>query len=280
MIYLGKQATIVACFLLQTPLNCPIIEHARIIFVPNLKRGETVNGVHSNKTTTRVLSLLESLSRGAQGSLRTLEEQTGIPRSSLCRLLADLETEGWIWKDDDRYVPGARFTLLCARLEKPTALIEASKKIMWQLAQSTEKTVLLCRREGAWGVCLHTEEPTQPVKFVAHTGMKIPLYAGATGKVLLAWAPEDLRQQVLNQLTSPLRQSLNEDLKSIRSQGYCFSQEEWIPHAADLSAPLFNAHGIFIGQLGLAGLAGTFDDQFPSLLAKLRSATEQICREI
>ena len=234
---------------------------------------------YGRKGASRVLALLEALSAGAGDHLRELETATHIPKSTISRLLADLEAEGWLEREEKSYVPTVRLALLASRLDDSGAMVKWVSPLMSELAQATGKTVLFCTRHGLKGLCLHAEEPPTPVKFVAQAGMEIPLHKSATGKVLAAFAPERVRAELLAQLErdeGPLaRETLSLDLEKIARHRSAFSQEEWIPHAADLSVPLFDRRGGMVGQLGLAGLAGTFSD-LPQLLTLLTNAARAL----
>ena len=163
------------------------------------------------------------------------------------------------------------------------ALIRAAEPEMTDLMRSTENTVTLSVREGRLGFCIFTVEPATPVKFTARRGLSVPLHAGATGKILLAYAPEEIRSAVLSSpLPSPLGGEdadparLRDDLDRIRAQGYAVSREEWMPHAGDISVPLFDGRGCFAAQLGVAGIAESVLGGFAETLRRLLGAARSI----
>jgi DNA-binding IclR family transcriptional regulator len=121
------------------------------------------------------------------------------------------------------------------------------------------------------------------VQFVAKKGMVFPLNGGATGKILLAYAPDALRHLVLFEhplekytektLTDP--QKLQEELETIRLKSYAFSTEEFMPRTAALSVPLFDEEHRFLGQLGISGHMEDFREYEKEFLLKvLRASTE------
>lgn len=241
-----------------------------------------------NDGALKVVRIMEELCRsGTSLSLREIESRTAVPRSTVHRLLNTLEGAHWVSRDaDDHFRVGLSFCLLGHRHALLDGLIAQATQPMRELAEKTSKTVLLSLLDGLKGLCVHTEEPELAVKFVARRGMTIPLCAGATGKVLLAFAPKALRDKVLNQpLVLPDgsvgdANQLRQDLEAIAVQGYSFSQEEWIAHAADLSVPLCDHGGTFVAQLGLAGLAGTFEPHFDELLEALRETARRISKHV
>ena len=234
----------------------------------------------------KMTSIMETLcSSGRPLSVREVEESAAIPRSTAHRLLLSLESCGWAFRDPltNGYRPGIRFLLLSSRSSLYDALIRTAEPEMTDLMRSTGNTVTLSVREGCLGFCIFTVEPATPVKFTARRGLSVPLHAGATGKILLAYAPEEIRSRVLSSpLPSPLGGDdadpvrLREDLERIRAQGYAVSREEWMSHAGDISVPLFDGRGIFVAQLGVAGIAESIFGGFDETLRRLLNAAQTI----
>lgn len=217
-------------------------------------------------------------------SLREIQDRTGIPRSTLHRLLLSLEKEEWVYRDyqSERFRPGIRFFLLHNSNLFHQELIQAAAPEMERLVEETGKTAIMSVLEGSTGLCIHNVEPSRAVKYVAHRGMTIPVYAGATGKVLLAFCREKTRNLIL---ASELPENVDKErllaqLEEIRSQGFDYSREEWMEHAGDISVPVFDSRENFVAQLGLAGLVTSFEGREETLLEKLKQAAERIGRSL
>ncbi len=229
----------------------------------------------------KIAAVMEFLcSSGETHSLREIETHTKIPRSTLHRLLVSLERQEWVYRDgqSERFRPGVRFFLLHNSKLFHQALVRAAAPQMERLVQETGKTAVMSVLEGSTGLCIHHVEPPRGVKYVAHRGMTVPLHAGATGKVLLAFCPEDERKRILE---SGLPDgvdvlSLRKELEDIRRQGYAYSREEWMENAGDISVPVFDGRGRFVAQMGLAGLVSSFDGKEETLLRSLKEASGRI----
>lgn len=234
----------------------------------------------------KITAIMEFLcSSEATFSLREIQTRTGIPRSTLHRLLLSLEREEWVYRDcrSEQFRPGIRFFLLHNSNLFHRELIQAAESEMQRLMEDTGKTAIMSVLEGSTGLCIHNVEPPRAaVKYVAHRGMKVPVYAGATGKVLLAFCRDARREKILTaELPEEVdRKLLESQLENIRRQGYAYSREEWIEHAGDISVPVFDRRGNFLAQLGLAGLATSFAGQEAELVEKLKSASEIIGRSL
>lgn len=238
-----------------------------------------------NDAVGKVIRLMETLAHSEQVmSVRDLAAATGVPRSTAHRFLAALESYGWAAQDAEsgNYRAGLRFFLLSQHPVLFEALVRSAKEPMRRLVENTGKTAILSVIEGMGGLCVHTEEPELAVKFVAREGMNVPLCAGATGLVLLAFCAHRLREQIL---ASPLKMPdgsaadvmrLRERVAEIQRAGFAHSREEWMTSAEDLSVPLCDRHGHFVAQLGIAGVAGTFGNWEDDLLPALKGAAAEI----
>ena len=229
-----------------------------------------------NDAVGKIIHLMEALVRSERvTSVRDLAAAAGVPRSTAHRFLAALESYGWAVQDAESgaYRAGLRFFLLNHRPVLFEALVRSAKEPMRRLVGRTGKTAILS---------VHTEEPEIAVKFVAREGMSVPLCAGATGLVLLAFCEPSLRERIL---ASPLKMPdgseadaprLRERVAEIRRVGCAHSREEWMANAEDLSVPLYDRRGHFVAQLGIAGVAGTFGNWEAELLPALKSAAAEI----
>ncbi|SMG20162.1 IclR family transcriptional regulator [Dethiosulfovibrio salsuginis] len=216
-------------------------------------------------------------------TIREIETRSGIPRSTVHRFLTSLEQQEWVYRDthSDSYRPGIRFFLLHNLGTFYQELTEIADPIMNELVKTTGKTAIMSVLEGTTGLCIHTVEPLLSMKFVAHKGMTIPLHTGATGKVLLAFCKDRTRDRILSSMTDQGRaSSLRHQIETIRAQGYAVSKEEWIEHAGDISVPVFDSKGFFVAQLGIAGLASSFDDHEEELLKLVRDGASKIAKSL
>jgi DNA-binding IclR family transcriptional regulator len=246
------------------------------------------NSVHDSKHNGvfKLTAIMESLcSSRVPLSVREVEERTGIPRSTAHRFLSSLEEQRWVFRDPatEGYRPGVRFFLLSNRFSFYDELVHKAESEMTRLMKSTGNTAILSVTEGTSGLCIHSVEPPSPVKFTANRGMSIPLHAGATGKILLAHCPQEIRSQAIAApLHSPVdgaeidKRALEEELRLILEQGFASSREEWMPHAGDISVPVFDRRGEFVAQMGIAGIAENVFRNFDENLRLLREAAHNL----
>ena len=240
-----------------------------------------------HNTSEKTMLLMELLAISEEPlSLREMAGRTGIPRSTVHRIMQSLESFGWVEKDSSQgcYRPGMGFFFLAGQENAFESLLALGLPVMKQLVEKTGQTALISVLQGYQGRCVASVPSPRAVQFVAKKGMVFPLNGGATGKILLAYAPEALRHFVL--FEHPLKKHTEKtvtdphkilrELQEIRLRGYAFSTEEFMPRTAALSVPLFDEEHRFLGQLGISGHMEDFREYEREFLPKMLQAPRDI----
>ncbi|VCU70987.1 HTH-type transcriptional regulator YiaJ [Pigmentiphaga humi] len=121
-----------------------------------------------------------------------LMDELGVSRASIYRDLKALETAGLLERVADRgYALGPLIVELDRQIRLADPLLQASGSMLRRLAADTGGTILLCRVHGDKVLCIHQELPTDAATPVSYErGRAMPLYRGATSKVILAHLPQ------------------------------------------------------------------------------------------
>jgi DNA-binding IclR family transcriptional regulator len=124
------------------------------------------------------------------------------------------------------------------------------------LVHETGETAVVVRRIGLSCVCLHQVESDAALRVTLEPGDMSPLYAGALGRVLLAFAPAEVLDEVLAQdlvrITdaTPTEDELRASLGTVVMTGLAVSDGELIDGSVAIAAPVFREDGI-VGAIGL-----------------------------
>ncbi len=149
---------------------------------------------------------------------------------------------------------------------------------MKELSRLTKETVLLTSVQGNKAICLERVESEQPIRYSLFTpGASLPLHAGASSKVLLAFLPETnwgpiLEREGLQRFTPQTitdRTVLKKELEEIRRQGYAFSDQEVDRDVRAVAAPILNSGGELIAGLTVAGPAYRINKRTVQSLGRL-----------
>jgi DNA-binding IclR family transcriptional regulator len=120
-----------------------------------------------------------------------LMQELAVSRASVYRDLGQLAAAGMLERVADRgYVLGPMVVELDRQIRLADPLLQAADELPGKLAEQTGGTVLLCRFHGSKVMCLHQVKGRNPALSVSYErGRAMPLYRGATSKIILAYLP-------------------------------------------------------------------------------------------
>lgn len=236
------------------------------------------------QTLDRMAEILDcfSLEEPALG-VREVARKTDLSPSTVGRIMAYLRDMGILNQDADSYLymMGSKVLAWAGIYTVTSDVRTIALPVMVRLQEQTRETISLYILEGSERVCVERLESPQSVRIVARVGRRIPLYAGSAGKVFLAYMPENLRENILQDVDlKPMTErtitdinALRTNLKDIRKQGYAVSRGEWIIDASGTAAPIFNQMGQITAAISISGPAQRFTD------AKIKEIADLLVKE-
>ncbi|GLX70201.1 IclR family transcriptional regulator [Paenibacillus glycanilyticus] len=214
-------------------------------------------GKSNVRAVERALDILLCFTEGSNLAMSEIAEKVGLHKSTVHRMLATLEDRGFVERDpsSERYHLGMRMWELSAHLSRSD-----DQSVIWQpemerLRDRLGETVSIYVRDGSERVRIQAVQSNQPVRRVAPVGARLPLYAGASSKVLIAYSDRFVQEQIFGDPAWLLAIDLDQykqQLEEIAQQGYATSFEEREPGVAALAAPIFR-HGQVSAALSVSG---------------------------
>ncbi len=213
----------------------------------------------------RIIDILFCLRTEGSGlGVTEVASRVDLPRSTTHRLLQALETR-WLVAQDaltQRYTLGLGLVALAsAVLQERNLLLAPSQGPMEKLRNLTGETVCIHVPSGLERVCIRQVESPHAVRCTLEIGRPMPLYCGASGKLLLAFMPERIVDKVIettrlvpltpSTITDPA--DLRRELEMVRRDGYAVSFEETSPLGAGVAAPVRDAQGQVIACVTVYG---------------------------
>ncbi len=225
-----------------------------------MRHGENTGTVQTVRRVASVLSAFQS-----RGALRITELSglTGLPKSTVHRIVTALVDEGLLVQDEDshKYQLSLRVAELSAGLLSANRVRRVARPILLELRDQTHESVHLAVLEHQDVVILDTEDSYYFVREVNVPGQHLPAHAVSTGKVLLAYQWEGRLRELLAQM--PLRRYTNqtitdprrlvEELRQVRAQGYAISQGELEVGVDAVAAPIFDQTGSIAAAVSVGG---------------------------
>jgi IclR family KDG regulon transcriptional repressor len=215
------------------------------------------------RTVQRALDILACFSQEElELNLTQIAEKIGLPKSTTTRLLATLEQNNYLEKDlsTRRYKLGSEIYYLGFIAGKSIELKTIAKPIMEELRAQTKETINLNIMDGIHRVCIEQSRGFNTISHGVNIGEKYPLYAGAGGKVLLAFQKEQFIEKVLEKAIDP-KPTLLSDLEKIKTVHSCTTIDEEEVGSSASSAPIFDINGAVIASLSIAGLTNRFSQE-------------------
>ncbi|MBP2001705.1 DNA-binding IclR family transcriptional regulator [Paenibacillus shirakamiensis] len=210
------------------------------------------------RAVERALDILLCFTKENELSLTEISLRIELHKSTVHRLLTTLEDKGFVIRDSstDKYRLGMRIWELSAHLshdDDPAVLLLPPLE---RLRDRLGETVSLYLLDGTDRIRIQAVQSNQAIRRVAPVGARLPLYVGASSKVLVAFSDAKTLQAVLNTPEWPDsidREDYIRQMEGIRTRGYATSYEEREPGAAAVSAPIFNLAGKAVAALSVSG---------------------------
>ena len=218
------------------------------------------DGKSTVRAVDRALDILLCFTSKTDWAMTEIAEHVGLHKSTVHRMLATLEEKGFIERDrsTDRYHLGLRMWELSANLSRTDDQGTIWLPEMERLRDRLGETVSIYVRDGSERIRMQAVQSNQPVRRVAPVGARLPLYAGASSKVLIAYSDPLVQESIFGDPSWLFSIDLDQyklQLEEVCLQGYATSFEERETGAAALSAPIFNRTGKLAAALSVSGPA-------------------------
>ncbi len=215
-------------------------------------------------TNLRTLLILETLSSANKAlSATELNQNIGLPKQTIHRLVSTLESQGFLIRD-----PGGKKLRPSRRLRNiASGLLNTSQnhiirhKILERVAKETEETVNFVVSEMTGMNYLDRVETNWAFRIQLPIGSSVPFHCTASGKVFLSSLRKKDCQTLVNSMildkytdqTRTTPEELMTDIKQCQKLGYALDGEEFMVGMIAIAVPVLDVQGNFIGALATHG---------------------------
>jgi DNA-binding IclR family transcriptional regulator len=253
-----------------------------------------VNGergsVAAVQSVDRALSVLEILAAHGEAGVTEVAAELGVHKSTAFRLVAVLESRGFVEQLADRgkYRLGFGVVRLAGAAAAQLDIAQQGRQICEGLAADLEETVNIAILDRDRAV--NVTQVRGPAALSTHNwvGQGTPLHATSSGKVLLAHAPDTVRKGVLSRelprftpatITDP--EALRQRLDQIVEQGWGSTVEEYEVGLSAVAAPVRGADGDVVAALSVSGPSFRMgSEDFPMLARRVVAGADELSRRL
>jgi len=248
---------------------------------------------YSVPAVERALTVLEILASSRTSiSLAELTNQTGIPKSTLFRILFTLERKQYVEQDYEKkkFDLGLKvFELGHAKIEQ-IDLSSIATRYLQRLANEVQESVYLgILDQGEVYLVQRVDSPTV-WRMVTRLGHHSPAHCTAIGQVLLANSPENevrsfLEEHSLQKFTEYTIVTISnfkKRLANIRKQGYAVVDREYHPELLTIAAPVRNhtKKAIAALMIALPTSKAKNTERISELIVSIQKVSLELSREL
>ena len=195
----------------------------------------------------------------------------GKNRTRVFRILKTLEMRGYVDYNADTqgYRLGVKFLQIGENVRERLDLRREAETILVELSRKTGDSAHLLILQGTRAVTIDRRQGDNRLQVASPIGQSLPLYVGASPKILLAYLPDEERERIvkgieLERFTDNTIADLNElreYLTIIRQQGYAVDEEDYEQGVYAIGVPVFDFTGRVIAGITITTPGSRYSTQ-------------------
>lgn len=191
-------------------------------------------------------------------TIAEIEEELGLPKSTIFRVLNTLTEADFLEKDEHShdYAPGFQFFRLGSIFQSNLDVRSVALPVMEDLVAASEETIELNIIDDIYRICIEKIDSPLPVRNFVSVGDRHPIHLGASGKILLSFTPDKEQEKKIDQLAEKYEAKtadLKEAVIETKKQGYAVTRGERVLGSFAIAAPILDSAGNLVASLTIAG---------------------------
>jgi DNA-binding IclR family transcriptional regulator len=252
--------------------------------------SEPVRATGANSTADKALDilLLFSLERPLW-TMQEIADHFDMPRTTTYRYIASLKTRALLVENNSGSWHLGPMLFPLARAAKASySILSVAAPFLQQLNDVFGEAVTLYERRGLESIALERLETHHRVKLLYSRGHMLPWPGAASAKVLLAFAPAPIQEELFAQMT-PTRytpqtitsmKELKSTIRKIVQDGYAYSDQERDEGIRAIAAPIFERSDARYCVTTSGPSFRMTDDKLPKMIRTVRETAAAISSEL
>jgi DNA-binding IclR family transcriptional regulator len=240
----------------------------------------------------RAMDVLEVIGTSTEPvSLKNITEKVGLPKSTVYRILSNLESRGYVCcSNEGGYRLGLTFLTLGQKAERGFELKRLARPHMTRLNQLTNESVHLGVLSRNRVLYLDSIDSPHTIRLVAQIGGSNLLHCTSLGKALLiAHSDEEIRQILVEvgmerrtHYTLVTPEAFLKEMEVVRRVGFGFDDRESDNECFCIGAPIYNHLGQVLAAISVSGPISRVSRRTAETIVapRLIEATKSISRSL
>lgn len=238
----------------------------------------------------KAIEILDALRFAPEGSsARILAAQTGIPKSTVQRLLQTLEETQMVVQDRRHlsYRLGPRTLMLGMAYKRGLGIGQVALPVLTSLRDRTGETAGLSVRVGEGRMFIEEVQSESELRFASELGRLYPLWSGAPGRILMMDLSAEEANRMLaaaHRTTNGVHSPIDPDtvlarVEEARRTKSARAYNETLDNISSLAVPVRDSAGSTIAALSVSGPSGRLtNERMDVILPELFAASRDISR--
>lgn len=242
-------------------------------------------------SVSNALAVLDLLAEKGHASLTEVTHELHISKASSFRLLFTLEQSGFVRRiSESRFGLGMKFAYYGAKLAESNDIVQACRPYMQQLCRQFGcESHLFVLANDHYCRCIYKEFGENPLQLGSYIGFEVALHLCSGGKVLLAYSPENLREEYLTTCQfsqQPTAHSistytaLKEELARVTQLGYATDLGEYKEGSQCVAAPIFDWQRRCVAALSLSDRTESMHQTLPDVIERVTETAHTISKSL
>ncbi|MCX8022831.1 MAG: IclR family transcriptional regulator [Syntrophorhabdaceae bacterium] len=244
------------------------------------------------KVIEKVISILDLYTfKENSFSFAEIKKKTGLPKTTLFRILKSLEKAGLLRYDEiqNKYSLGLRLFELGGIVYSSLSIRKAAARYMDALSSSLKATILLGVIKDDHLLYIDKREGDSIIRVTSHSGLKRPPYYGMLGMTLVAYMDDEERRRLFKlfpptKITEKTVTDIEEILKRLdetRRCGYYIEVDEIIEGLTGIGVPIVDFSGKVVAAIGATQPGFQIKEgSVVKIIDELKEAAQAISKEL
>ncbi len=249
---------------------------------------QNTNKIQSIERAVMILDYL-SAKRGGE-RLTVISKALNLNKSTAFGIISTLESLGLLTQNDEneRYRLGTKFIEYGMSVRSNMEVTPIAKPHIERFLETHNETVQLALLSLNEVILVEKFESSQTFQIATKIGERYPVHCSASGKVLLAFLPEEVSSMILDNCTFTCnttntivnRKIFEEEMRKARDHMYALDLEEGALDRCCISAPLLNSDGHSVAAISVTYPAKHALHEDPNTIQAVVSTAMAISRDL